>query len=105
MVLLAFVACSAGDDTADGTRDLCAEGGELNDCNDAPGTAREACWRLVDCGAIAVDADNPDEFDWGRCVDGIDSLTEDRQRIVINCVAAATCDELRVDGFCFEFGQ
>jgi len=107
IVLLACVAfgCDAGDETVEGANANCAFGGTINDCPDAERTSEGACWRLVDCGAIVVDADNPDVFDWGRCVDGIDDLTEDRQRVVINCVAAATCDELRVDGFCFEFGR
>ncbi len=109
-IVLAVAACSAGDDTSDGARDKCAFGGAINDCPDAPKTSQGACWRLVDCGAISLeveDPNNPNAFDWGRCVDDIDDLTADRRHLVIECVAASTCDELRVNfrGFCFGLGQ
>jgi len=94
-------ACGAGDDVAGGSRANCAQGGALTDCPDAERTSEGACWRLVDCGAIALDVDieaEPFRFDWGRCVDSIDTLTADRQRLVISCIAASTCDQLRVDG-------
>jgi len=92
--------CSAGDDVSGGARSACAAGGELTDCPDAERTAEAACWRLVDCGAIAVNAgeNNQYRFDWDRCVDGLDGLTADRRRLVINCVATSSCDQLRVDG-------
>jgi len=91
-------ACGAGDDTTEGARAECAQGGALTDCPDAERTAQGACWRLVDCGAISVKSDNTNRFTWPRCVDGIESATADRQRLVINCIAASTCDELRVAG-------
>jgi hypothetical protein len=97
-VLLAG-ACGAGDDVADGARASCAYGGLLTDCEDADRTPEAACWRMVDCGAIAISNETQDYwFDWDRCVDTIERLTEERQRLVINCVAASTCDQLRVDG-------
>lgn len=91
-------ACGADDDTIEGTRAECAQGGALTDCPDAERTAEGACWRLVDCGAISVKSDNDNRFTWGRCVDRLDSQTLDRRRLMINCIAASTCDELRVDG-------
>jgi hypothetical protein len=91
-------ACGAGDDTTEGTRAECAQGGALTDCPDAERTAQGACWRLVDCGAISVSSDNANRFTWPRCVDRIEGATADRQRLVINCIAASTCDELRVAG-------
>jgi hypothetical protein len=97
-VLAGLGACGAGDDTTEGTRAECAQGGALTDCPDAERTAQGACWRLVDCGAIPVKSDVNNRFTWGRCVDGLDALTADRQRLVIDCVAASTCDELRVQG-------
>lgn len=106
-VLLALCACSAGDDTADGTRDLCGEGGELNDCDDTPGTAREACWRLVDCGAIPLHRPE-DEFadDWDNCVGEIEGMLDSSQRLAIACIGASTCDQLRLDDDrCFLFGR
>ena len=90
-------ACGAGDDTTEGTRAECAQGGALTDCPDAERTARAACWRLVDCGAISVESENANRFTWGRCVDTLEAQADVRQRLVINCIAASTCDELRVN--------
>ena len=104
IVLAVHAACDGT-----GARAECEFGGALTDCPDAERTPEAACWRLVDCGAIAVDIEEPgddnprDDADWGGCVELLEDLTEDRQRIIVNCVAAATCDELRVSGFCFEF--
>jgi len=97
-LLVLTAACGSGDDTSDGARGQCAFGGQLSDCPDSARTVEGACWRLVDCGRIPVDTDdpgNPGRFDWGVCVDGLESLTADRQRLVISCIAASTCDELR----------
>ena len=68
-------------------------------------TPTGACWRLVDCGRIPVDNDDPDRFDWGNCVDSIESLTSDRQHLVINCIAVSTCDELRTNDLCLDLGR
>lgn len=108
--LALVVVVSAACDGA-GARAECEFGGALSDCPDAERTPEAACWRLVDCGAIAVDIEQPgdtnprDDDDWGGCVEQLEDLSEDRQRLVVGCVAAATCDELRVDGACFEFGR
>jgi len=93
--LLLLAACSAGDDTTDGARALCAEGGALNTCTEPPRTAEGVCWKLVDCAAIPLDSAN--DFDWGQCVTGIERMTDDRQRLVIDCIAASTCDALKRD--------
>jgi hypothetical protein len=90
--------CGAGDDTTEGTRAECAQGGALTDCPDAQRTAEGACWRLVDCGAISIQSTNNNRFTWPRCADALEGLTADRQRLVIDCIAASTCDELRVQG-------
>jgi hypothetical protein len=101
-VVLVLLGC--GDGT--GTSAECAFGGAITDCPDAARTPEAACWRLVDCGALVVEGENEFDFDWGRCVDNIARQTEDRRRIILSCIAAATCDELRVDrSFCFEFGE
>jgi hypothetical protein len=98
-LVLALAACGAGDDVAQGAHGRCAYGGALTDCDDTERTAEAACWRMVDCGAIALNNDTEDYiFDWDRCVDTIERLTADRQALVIDCVAASTCDQLRVDG-------
>lgn len=101
VLLAVMTACSAGDDVSGGARAECAQGGELVDCPPAERTAVGACWRMVDCGAIAVssvDGNGNHRFDWGRCVDGLESLTNDHQRLVVDCIAASSCDQLRVDG-------
>ena len=107
LLLLALAACSAGDDVADGTRDRCAEGGELNDCEDTPNTAMEACWRLVDCGAIPLHREeDPFADDWGNCVDEIEGMREQSQLLTIACIGASTCDQLKLDDDrCFIFGS
>jgi hypothetical protein len=96
---LALAACNAGgDDTTDGTRGQCAAGGALEDCPEAQRTPEGACWRLVDCGAIPLASDNGGVFDWGTCVDRLESATADRERVVIDCIAASTCDALKTSG-------
>lgn len=98
LLLLGLAACGAGDDTVSGTRGNCGAGGALTDCPDSERTAVAACWRLVDCGAIPLAADPDFVFDWPRCVDSLETQTLDRQRLIINCIAASTCDALIVDG-------
>ena len=98
LVLIALVACGAGDDTTDGTRGQCAEGGALNACPEAERTAEGACWRLVDCAAIPLHSDDMNVFDWDNCVDDLQQLTSDRERLVVDCIAASSCDSLKVDG-------
>ena len=104
--VLALAACGAGDDTADGTRAQCAEGGALNDCPDALRTPEAACWRMVDCGAIPLHHDETFRFDWDRCVEEIWDAPDIQQRLIIACVAAATCDQLKDDERpCFLYGE
>ena len=100
-LVLVLAACGAGDDVAEGARTNCAYGGLLTDCEDADRTPESACWRMVECGAIAVSENREDRdwvFDWDRCVDTIERMSAEKQRLSINCVAASTCDQLRVDG-------
>jgi hypothetical protein len=103
-----LILCACGEGT--GTSAECAFGGELTACGDARQTVEDACWRLVDCGAIDVDIEdemNPGAFDWGVCVDFLGSRTEDRQRVMLSCIAASTCDELHSGQYeiCFAFGN
>jgi hypothetical protein len=100
LAALVVPACGAGDDTVEGTRSECAYGGAITDCPDATRTPEGVCWRLVDCGAIVVQSDNDGRFDWGDCVDELDRLTSDREALVVGCIAASTCDELRTSDFC-----
>jgi hypothetical protein len=96
-LVLAGVACDNGD-VQEGARSDCAEGGALTACPDADQTPEGVCWRMVDCAAIPLRSDKNGAFDWAACVDGISGLTEDRQTLVIQCIAASTCDALKVDG-------
>jgi len=104
--LLLLVACSAGDDVGNGTRGLCAEGGQLNACPPAERTPQAACWRLVDCGAIpAVRNDNDDARDWDDCVEQIEGMRDTAENLVIACIASSTCDQLKFDtDRCFSYG-
>ncbi|HEY0190071.1 MAG TPA: hypothetical protein VGC42_03045, partial [Kofleriaceae bacterium] len=96
IALAVVAACGNGDDTDPGTRAECAAGGTLTDCPEAARTAEGACWRLVDCEVIPIDSDNKNRFTWGKCVDGLESATADRQRLAIDCIAVSSCDQLRV---------
>jgi hypothetical protein len=86
----------------DGAHARCEFGGALTDCPDSERATEAVCWRLVDCGALPVEGEEEDAADWGTCVDLVDGLTADRQRLVTGCVAASSCDELRADNVCFE---
>jgi hypothetical protein len=96
--LLALFACGNGDDTADGTRSECAFGGTLTECPEIDRTPEDACWRLVDCASIPVSSDNANRFDWGHCVDSIESAEDPAERLSIDCIAASSCDQLQAPG-------
>ncbi len=95
--LVVLCACSAGDDTATGSHANCAEGGAINQCDGAVSTARDACWKLVDCGAISINSGDTDKhFDWGACVDRIETSIDTEQQLIVSCIAASSCDALKV---------
>jgi hypothetical protein len=106
-LLLGVAACGLGDDTADGGRSQCAEGGALNDtCTTSLKTPEDACWRMVDCGAIALHRMGQYDFDWSRCISEIQNTGDVQERLIIACVAASTCDQLKVSGgACFAYGE
>jgi hypothetical protein len=106
-MLLALGACGLGDDVADGTRDQCAEGGELNNtCSTTIVTAEQACWRMVDCGAILLHREESYQFDWNSCVAEIESTGVPQARLIMACVAASTCDQLKANrDACFQYGD
>ena len=96
---LSLVLAACGDDEpTPGARSECAAGGELNDCPDSERTPEDACWRLVECGAIGIKGKDDNQFNWARCVDMLDGVTSDYRKLAIDCIAASTCDQLRVDG-------
>ena len=106
-LLLALGGCGLGDDTADGSRAQCAEGGALNDtCTKAVTTPEQACFRMVDCGAIPLHQNEQYRFDWSRCVGQIEDTGDFQARLIIACVNASTCDQLKVSGgACFAYGD
>jgi len=104
LAALCLVACAAGDDTKEGSRGSCEFGGTLTMCPQAQRTPQDACWRLVDCGAIPLHDDgDQNSRDWDNCVDEIGSYTEERRDLIMSCIAISTCDELRA-GHCIRFG-
>ncbi|MBZ0235324.1 MAG: hypothetical protein K8M05_23555 [Deltaproteobacteria bacterium] len=118
---LALGAAACDDyESIDGARGPCASGGTLAGCEDSERTAAAACWRLVECGAIPLEArnddgsDDPNVFDFGRCLNRLETLVEERARVVIACVSSSTCDELwspgspdntYVEPLCFQYGD
>lgn len=104
--VLTVAACTPGDDTADGARAQCGEGGALTDCADSARTPEGACWRLVDCGAIPLHHDETFRSDWNRCVEEIWDAPTVQQSLIVACVAASTCDQLKSDSDrCFAYGE
>jgi hypothetical protein len=81
-----------------GTRDECAEGGALQQCTAENLTPEGACWKLVDCGAIDLESNDNMNFDWSVCYEKLLAAPADDQTLVIDCIAASTCDALKVHG-------
>ncbi|HVK77294.1 MAG TPA: hypothetical protein VM734_28505 [Kofleriaceae bacterium] len=112
-VALACAACDDDDGFKDGARGPCAAGGQLSGCPDGERTPEAACWRLVECGSLPAEAEDENANDWGRCVNRLESMIEDRATVVIACIAGATCDELLAPGsphpyedtFCWRYGE
>lgn len=106
-LMAALAACGLGDDAADGTRKQCAEGGTINDsCASSIVTPEQACWRMVDCGAIPLHREGQYDFDWSRCIDTIWDTGDVQERLIIACIGAATCDQLKAQtGACFAYGD
>ncbi len=60
--------------------------------------AEEACWRLVQCGAVPVTNPESDPsccFDWATCVNRIESLPDEQFELALACIEASQCDELK----------
>ena len=110
--LLGLCGLAACDDNLDhdGARGACAPGSPLAGCPDSELTDEDACWRLVECGVYPLDGDEPNDADWGQCVDTLERMPSARAQVVRQCVSRSTCDELAVRGpsgrpICFEFGD
>ena len=116
-VIVWLAACDT-DGPVPGVREPCAVGaGPLQECAAAPiETPEDACWRLVACGALAVN--RPDEAedcgfcDFRSCVALVEAMGEDQMELALACVEAAPCDQLKTEGApenpdpprCFEQG-
>ena len=101
-VALVCAGCSA-DESTPGVRSVCAEpSGPLGECAAMPlASADEACWRLVECGAIPVanPEDEPDCcFDWAECVEYIEELPDPQYELSLACIESASCEALRAGG-------
>jgi hypothetical protein len=83
---------------SDGARGRCAAGGQVLGQCDVVETPEDACWKLVDCGVLPLDNGGRNQFDWGGCVDRIESFDSDGQERAIACVGVASCDQLTVQG-------
>ena len=61
---------------------------------------------MVDCGAIPLHRNEQYQFDWSRCVGQIQNTGDVQSRLVIACVGASTCDQLKASGgACFAYGD
>jgi hypothetical protein len=85
-----------------GVRDACETGGATLGCAETPiETIEDACWRLVECGAIPVanPASEPECcFDWADCVQELDEMESSHVELALACVEAAPCSELLLPG-------
>ncbi len=59
-------------------------------------TGEDACWKLVECGAIPVASPEGEAFfDQPTCERYFERISGHRYNISLACVAASTCDQLR----------
>jgi len=118
---VALTSLAACDDEAgvQGQRGPCASSaGAFAGCVDDPiETPEDACWRLVECGVIPLEQNDPDRqwvTDWAECVRDLVRLPPEREQFVMAGIEAASCDDLLLDGsptrpggepLCFDFGD
>jgi hypothetical protein len=99
---VSLAACDV-DGPKPGVREPCSTAaGPLQECERVElMSAADACWRLVECGAIPIanpEADPECCFDWTSCVDYIEELPDPQYELTLACLEAATCDELKWNG-------
>jgi hypothetical protein len=102
MVALAVAACDS-DGATQGHRDPCANAaGVFLGCPaERLDTPEEACWRLVECGAIPLERLDPEDtglLDWAGCVRRVERLPSNQHALVMACLEVSSCDDLRVGG-------
>jgi hypothetical protein len=105
IIALAVCAAAGCDDQGSkaGVRGECAfSGGPLEQCDRVELLSQEdACWRLVECGAIPVSnpEDEPDCcFDWAHCVSYMQALPDPAFEQSLSCLEVAPCDSLKWNG-------
>jgi len=102
VLLWGLPACGFDGGKPDSGDRCAAPGAPLIECGPAPLTgAEDACWHLVQCGAIP--AANPDSdpsccFDWAACVAHVDGLPDPQFEMTLACIETTACDELRSRG-------
>ena len=104
LAILAALLCIAGacgiDPPRSAARGPCTSDTDTGpDCEPvALASAEDACWRLVQCGALPVANPESDPtccFDWGACVNHVDSLPDEQFEMSLACIEASTCDDLK----------
>ena len=105
MALVPLVACSF-DEATPGVRGQCgATNGEPLCPADDLETGEDACWKLVECNVIPVASPEGQVFfDEPACERFFERLSAHRFHIALACVAASTCNQLRVP-ICLEYGD
>lgn len=61
-------------------------------------SAEDACWRLVECGAVPVANPESDPsccFDWGACVTRVESMPDEQFELAMACIESSSCEETR----------
>lgn len=96
LALLPLASCSF-DEASPGVRGQCgATSGEPLCPEDTIETGEDACWRLVECGAIPVASpEGEDFFDQPTCERYFQRISEHRFNVSVACVATSSCDQLR----------
>jgi hypothetical protein len=96
-IVCALLGACGDDQPTPGLRGECAQtGGTLLGCDDGViETAEDACWKLVECGVIPVDHTDDGVLDWSRRVTEIRVTQNERERFILACVEASSCDDLK----------
>jgi hypothetical protein len=102
LVTLLVGAPGCADDAAgldEASSECAGSDGLVPECDPAPvAGAEDACWRLVQCGAIPVANPESDPsccFDWAACVAHVDHLPDQQFELALACVESTTCEEQR----------
>jgi hypothetical protein len=111
VLLPVLLAAACTDDPVGAPQDSChTPAGPLLGCvpsptPDQPLSIEDACWRLVDCGVVAIDGQG-NRADWHTCVNDLrgDDVPAERLRFILECITESTCQDLAED-HCVDFGS